>query len=96
MNTNTLPKFIGVLASFIVIWFVTKFTVVDSCLDLGGKFDYSTGQCILENGDAVKLGFETPMVILYVIIGFGVTLIVSRLLTPKSAKNNNSEESPKA
>lgn len=87
MNNSQLPKFIGVLVSFFLIWLIIEYTLVGSCEKQGGIFEYRTGQCVLENGEIFKSGLETPMVFLYIFIGFAVTLSVSRLLTKKENKS---------
>ena len=80
MNTNVLTKLIGVFCSFIIIWLVNDFTLVDACTEQAGTFDHSTGKCLLDNGEIYKSGFETPLVVLYAFIGFFVTYFVSKLL----------------
>ena len=44
MNKSLIPKFIGVFVSLIIIWIINKFTLVDSCLEKNGDFNYKKGK----------------------------------------------------
>lgn len=48
-----LPIILGVLAAFIVPWFLT-FMQVDSCLDSGGSYDYENCRCDHDNNHEFK------------------------------------------
>ncbi|MGL1958581.1 MAG: hypothetical protein OCD00_14840 [Colwellia sp.] len=80
MNKNLIPKFIGVFVSFFIIWLINDFTLIDSCLEQGGKFDYHKGACLLENGEVYQSGLEMPLFALYAFIGFFVTFFVSKFI----------------
>lgn len=80
MNKNSIPLFIGVITSLVVILLINKFTVVDDCLDNGGSFDYQTGQCLLANGEIHVANFTNYLVALYFIVGISIAFIVSRLI----------------
>ncbi|MDP7592532.1 MAG: hypothetical protein QF552_07505 [Litorilituus sp.] len=80
MNNSVISKFSGVFVSLFIIWLINELTVVDYCLEQGGKFEYRTGTCLLENGVVYSSANEVPLIILYVFIGFFVTFFVSKLL----------------
>jgi len=77
MNRTLLPTLIGVFTSLFVIWSLHTFLMVDDCLDHSGSFDYSTGKCLLENGQVYESSLETIALVLYFVVGFGVSFIVS-------------------
>lgn len=77
MNKNILPPFIGVFASWLVIWQLHSYLFVDACLDKGGHFEYSTGQCLLDNGAVQGDVLTAAMLVLYFIVGFIVALCVA-------------------
>lgn len=80
MNKNSIPLFIGVITSLVVILLINKFTVIDDCLDNGGSFDYQTGQCLLANGEVHVANFTNYLVALYFVIGISMAFIVSKLI----------------
>ncbi|WP_426359630.1 hypothetical protein ACPUVO_05230 [Pseudocolwellia sp. HL-MZ19] len=80
MNKSAIAKFIGVFVSLLVIWVINDLLLIQPCLNEGGVFQYEKGQCLLENGNIFTTGFEMPLVILYVFIGFGVSYLVSKLI----------------
>ncbi|WP_441002967.1 hypothetical protein [Pseudocolwellia agarivorans] len=86
MNKSALAKFIGVFVSLLVIWVINDLLLIQPCLDEGGIFQYEKGQCLLENGSLYTTGFEMPLVVLYVVIGFGVSYFVSRIFNKIFAK----------
>jgi hypothetical protein len=54
--------------------------IVDDCLDNGGSFDYKTSQCLLENGQLYENTFTSIALIVYVVVGFVVSLTVAKFL----------------
>jgi len=80
MNKNSIPLFIGVITSLVIILLINKFTVVDDCLDNGGSFDYQTGQCLLASGELHVANFTNYLVALYFVIGITIAFIVSKLI----------------
>ncbi|REL27248.1 hypothetical protein DXX93_12180 [Thalassotalea euphylliae] len=80
MNKNTIPHFIGVIASVIVIAFLVNLTIVDDCLDNGGAFSYETGQCVLANQEIYVASYHTYLVALYFFIGVTVAFCISKLV----------------
>ena len=80
MNRTLLPTLVGVLTSLFVIWLLHTFLVVDDCLDHGGVFDYSSAKCLLEDGSVYTSNLETMALVLYFVVGFGVSFIVSTLI----------------
>lgn len=81
MNKSAISKFIGVFCSLMVIWKVNDTMLIKPCLEEGGVFIYEKGQCLLEDGTIFTKGFEMPLVFSYVIIGFGVSYFVSKLIS---------------
>jgi hypothetical protein len=77
MKKNSIPLFIGVIVSFIVIWLINDYFLVDKCLDNGGSFDYSTAECLLENGDVKVSELGKYFMAVYFFIGLLVSLFVS-------------------
>ncbi|WP_448555697.1 hypothetical protein [Thalassotalea montiporae] len=80
MNKNTIPHFIGVIASVVVIALLVNFTIVDDCLDKGGAFSYETGKCLLANQEIYVASYHTYLVALYFFIGVTVAFYVSKLV----------------
>jgi hypothetical protein len=80
MNKSAIAKFIGVFVSLLVIWVINDLLLIQPCLDEGGIFQYEKGQCLLENGRLYNKVLEMPLVVLYVVIGFGVSYLVSKLI----------------
>jgi hypothetical protein len=80
MNKNSIPLFIGVITSLVVILLINKFTVVDDCLDNGGSFDYQTGQCLLVNGDIHVASFTHYLIAFYFIMAISIAFVVSKLV----------------
>lgn len=87
MNRTLLPTLIGAFTSLFVIWLLHTFLMVDDCLDQGGSFDYATAKCLLENGQVYVSHLETIALVLYFVVGFGVSFLVSYVLK-KSFKIN--------
>jgi len=77
MNRTLLPTLIGVFTSLFAIWSLHTFLMVDDCLDQSGSFDYSTGKCLLENGQTYDSSIATMALVLYFVVGFGVSFFVS-------------------
>ncbi|MEY8215069.1 MAG: hypothetical protein RPR97_11400 [Colwellia sp.] len=80
MNRTLLPTLIGVFTSLFAIWLLHTFLMVDDCLDQGGSFDYPTAKCLLESGQVYNSNLETIALVLYFVVGFGVSFIVSTLI----------------
>ena len=87
MNKNLLPPFIGVFFSWLVIWQLHRFFLVDSCLDKGGSFEYKTGDCIVDNVTTPALELSSIILVMYFVVGFIVALLVAtfvrKLITKK-------------
>jgi len=77
MNKNLLPPFIGVFVSWLVIWQLHSYFLVDNCLDKGGTFDYKIGQCLVDNINIQNSGLSSAMLIVYFVLGLTVALIVA-------------------
>ena len=77
MNKNSIPLFIGVMCSFVVIWLVNDYFLVDKCLDHGGSFDYKKAECLLKNGDVKPSELSSSFIALYFFMGFLISLVVS-------------------
>ncbi|MDO7085998.1 hypothetical protein WNY51_10515 [Pseudocolwellia sp. AS88] len=86
MNKSAIAKFIGVFVSLLVIWVINDLLLIQPCVNEGGVFQYEKGQCLLEDGNIFTTGFEMPLVVLYVVIGFGVSYFVSRIFNKIFAK----------
>lgn len=80
MYRNLLPPFIGVFSSFLILWQLHKFTLVDNCLDHGGSYQYDTGKCLIENNNVLELNLNAPLLIFYFIVGLIVSLVVAALV----------------
>ncbi len=80
MNKNLLPPFIGVFVSWLVIWQLHEFLLVDNCLDKGGSFDYKTGQCLLEGVSSQSPGLSSLVLVLYFVVGIVIALAVATLV----------------
>ncbi|KGJ93683.1 hypothetical protein [Colwellia psychrerythraea] len=80
MNRTLLPTLVGVFTSLFVIWLLHTLLVVDDCLDHGGSFDYSSAKCLLEGGDVYTSNIENFVLVLYFVVGFGVSFLVSTLI----------------
>ncbi len=77
MNRTSIPTLIGVFTSLFVIWALHTFIVVDDCVEQGGSYQYSSGMCLLENGQLYDASLATLVVVLYFFVGFAVSLLVS-------------------
>ena len=77
MKKNSIPLFIGVIISFIAIWLVNDFLLVDKCLDNGGSFNYSKSECLLENGDVKASDLGQYLIAIYFFMGILIALSVS-------------------
>jgi hypothetical protein len=77
MKKNSIPLFIGVIVSFIVIWFVNNFFLVDPCLNNGGSFNYSKGVCLLENGGEAASALGKYLIVIYFFLAIFIALSVS-------------------
>lgn len=80
MNRTLIPTLAGVFSSLLCIWLLHSFLIVDDCLDNGGSFDYKTSQCLLENGQLYENTFTSIALIVYVVVGFVVSLTVAKFL----------------
>lgn len=79
MNKGVMAKFVGVFVSLLVIWKINDVMLITPCLNEGGKFQYEKGQCILADGSLFTTGFEMPLVIAYVVIGFSVSYFIAKM-----------------
>lgn len=77
MKKNSIPLFIGVIFSFIAIWLVNDYLLVNQCLESGGSFDYSKAECLLENGEIKASELGTYIVAVYFFMGLLISLLVS-------------------
>ena len=77
MKINSIPLFVGVIFSFIVIWLVNDFLLVDQCLENGGSYNYSKGECLLENGDVKVSELGKSLFAIYFVMGILIALSVS-------------------
>jgi hypothetical protein len=80
MNRTLFPTLIGVLTSLFAIWSLHTFLIVDDCLDQAGSFDYATAKCLLENGQVYDSNLASTAIVLYFVVGFGVSFIVSTMI----------------
>jgi hypothetical protein len=80
MKRTLFPTLIGVFTSLLAIWSLHTFLVVDDCLDQGGSFDYATAKCLLENGQVYDSNIATVVLVLYFVVGFSVSFIVSSVI----------------
>ena len=80
MNRTSIPTLVGVFTSLLAIWSLHTFLVVDDCLDQGGSFTYDVGKCVLENGQAYESTFASYAIVLYCVVGFSVSFLVSTLI----------------
>jgi uncharacterized membrane protein len=80
MNRTLIPTLAGVFSSLLCIWLLHSFLIVDDCLDNGGSFDYKTSQCLLENGQLYENTFTSIALIVYIVVGFVVSLTVAKFL----------------
>jgi hypothetical protein len=77
MKKNSIPLFIGVIVSFIAIWFVNDLLLVEQCLDNNGSFNYNKGECLLENGEVKVSALGNCLIALYFFMGMLISLSVS-------------------
>ncbi|MFB0980079.1 MAG: hypothetical protein QMC62_04075 [Alteromonadaceae bacterium] len=77
MKKNSIPLFIGVIVSFIAIWFVNDLLLVEQCLDNSGSFNYSKGECLLQNGDIKVSDLGNYLIAIYFFMGILISLMVS-------------------
>lgn len=77
MKKNSIPLFIGVIFSFIAIWLVNDYLLVNQCLENGGSFDYSKAECLLENGEIKSSELGTYIMAVYFFMGLLISLLVS-------------------
>jgi hypothetical protein len=80
MERTLFPTLIGVFTSLLAIWSLHTFLVVDDCLEQGGSFDYATAKCLLENGQVYDSNIATVVLVLYFVVGFSVSFIVSSVI----------------
>lgn len=80
MNRSALPTLIGVFTSLLAIWVIHSYLIIDDCIEKIGTYDYSTGKCLLENGQVHESAFASFAIALYFIVGFAVALLVSHLI----------------
>ena len=80
MNRTALPTLIGVFTSLLAIWFIHSFIIIDDCVANTGTYDYSTGKCLLENGQLHESVFASFAIALYFVIGFAVAFSVSHMI----------------
>lgn len=80
MNRTLVPTLIGVFSSLFAIWLLHNYLMVDDCLDQGGSFDYATAKCFLSSGQVLDPKIESFALVLYFVVGFGVSFIVSSII----------------
>ncbi|PKG80667.1 hypothetical protein CXF85_21345 [Colwellia sp. 75C3] len=80
MKRTLFPTLIGVFSSLFAIWSLHTFLIVDDCLDQGGSFDYATAKCLLENGQVHDSSLASMAIVLYFVVGFGVSFTVSTII----------------
>jgi hypothetical protein len=80
MKKKSLPLFIGVFISFVFIWFISQFLVVEPCVEKGGTFNYSKGECLLANGDVFVSEIADYLMVLYFVVGIVTAISVSLLI----------------
>lgn len=80
MQRSFIPSLVGVAVSLVAVWFLHGFLMVDSCLDSSGAFDYSTNQCMADNGNIIEQPLNNTMIVLYCIVIMVVSLLVSKVL----------------
>lgn len=80
MSKYSIPQFIGVIVSFLVIWLLNDFILVDDCVDHGGVFSYETGKCLLANNEIYIADFTNYLIALYFFIGIIVAVTTSRII----------------
>tara|TARA_B100000809_G_C14868947_1_gene434820 strand:- start:338 stop:601 length:264 start_codon:yes stop_codon:yes gene_type:complete len=81
MYRNLFPPFIGVFSSFIALWQLHKFILVDNCLDHGGSYQYATAECLIENSNFLAFNLTVPLVIFYFFVGLIISLVVAFLVS---------------
>lgn len=77
MKKNSIPLFIGVTVSFLAIWFVNDYFLVEQCLNDGGKFNFSKGECLLANGEVEAPLVGKYLIAIYFFMGILISLLVS-------------------
>ena len=80
VNTSSHPQLIGVFVSFLVIWQIHKFFVVNDCTAQQGSFEYKTGLCLLPDGTQFQTSLPDIVLGSYFIIGLVVSFIVAKLV----------------
>ncbi|NMP31996.1 hypothetical protein HII17_10495 [Thalassotalea sp. M1531] len=80
MNKQSIPLFVGVISSIIIILLINDFTVVDDCLNHSGSFNYKTGQCELANGEIHKASFTNYLVAMYFVVGIALAFVISKIV----------------
>ncbi|MCP4325494.1 MAG: hypothetical protein GY787_27350 [Alteromonadales bacterium] len=80
MNSTSVPTLLGVFSSLFAIWAIHIFLVVDDCADHGGTFINDIGKCVLENGQYYESTLAAVAIVMYFIVGFTVSFIVSTLI----------------
>ncbi|NMP14801.1 hypothetical protein [Thalassotalea sp. Y01] len=79
MNKHSIAMFFGVIVAVLVILLINEFTIVDDCLDHGGRFDYQTGQCLLADAKVHVASFTNYLVALYFVLAIAIAFAGSRL-----------------
>lgn len=51
MKKNSIAQFVGVITSFVIIWLINDYLLVDKCLEMNGVFNYHSGECLLPSGE---------------------------------------------
>ncbi|MBU2924098.1 hypothetical protein Q4530_05350 [Colwellia sp. 1_MG-2023] len=80
MSKYSIPQFIGVIISFLIIWLINDVILVDGCTEQGGVFSYKTGKCLLANNEVYTADFTNYLMALYFFIGIVVAVTTSRLI----------------
>lgn len=80
MRRNAIPPFVGVIISFIAIWLVNDFVLVDKCLANGGSFLYHSGECLLSSGETTASPLGKYLIALYFFMGLIIALFTSAVV----------------
>lgn len=80
MKIKSLPLFIGVITSLIIIGILNKLIIENDCVQHGGMMEYKSGKCLLEDGSVFQSSLTEIMLVIYFVIALVVSLWVSKLL----------------
>lgn len=77
MKKTSIPTFIGVFTSLLVIRFLHLHLVVEDCLKQKGEYDFETAKCQLAEGQFYESENTGLFLAIYFIVGFLVSLFIS-------------------